>query len=124
VSPAVVTATSVQAVVPGGAITGPISVANANGTATTPTAFKVLPKITGFTPPTAELESTVVVSGTNLKVGSTDPVVKVGAIAAAVVASSPTEVSFTVPLLAVSATVNITTADGTATSVATLTVTP
>jgi hypothetical protein len=51
-------------------------------------------------------------------------VVKVGAIAAAVVASSPTEVSFTVPLLAVSATVSITTADGTATSVATLTVTP
>jgi hypothetical protein len=32
---------------------------------------------TGFTPPIASLDSPVVVSGTNLKTGSADPVVKV-----------------------------------------------
>ena len=91
---------------------------NPNGTATTPTAFKLLPKITGFTPPMAALESTVVVSGTNLKTGSTDPVVKVGT------TTARWSHRLRLPLLAVTAKISITTADGTVTSVAVVTVTP
>jgi hypothetical protein len=45
----------------------------------------------------ASLESAVVVSGTNLTAGRGDPVVKVGTLQAVAVASSPTEVTFTVP---------------------------
>ena len=66
----------------------------------------------------------MVVSGTNLKTGSADPVVKVGAVVTVVVASSPTEVTFTVPLLAVTGKVSITTADGNATAATRLTVIP
>jgi len=66
----------------------------------------------------------VVVIGTNLKTGSADPVVKVGAVVTVVVASSPTEVTFTVPLLAVTGKVSITTADGNATAATRLTVRP
>jgi hypothetical protein len=66
----------------------------------------------------------VVVIGTNLKTGSADPVVKVGAVVTVVVASSPTEVTFTVPLLAVTGKVSITTADGNATAATRLTVIP
>jgi hypothetical protein len=124
VTPTAVTATSLRAVVPAGALTGPVSVTNAIGTAPSAASFKLLPKITGVTPPVAPLGSLVVVSGTNLKTGVTDPVVKVGSLAAVVVASSPTEVTFTVPALAVTGTISITTADGTAVSATPLIVTP
>jgi hypothetical protein len=124
VAPTAVTATSLQAVVPAGALTGPVSITNGIGTAASAASFKVLPKITGFTPSVGALDSMVVVSGTNLKIGSTNPVVKVGTLTAAVVASSPTEVTFTVPLLAVTGTISITTADGIALSATALTVTP
>jgi hypothetical protein len=66
----------------------------------------------------------VVVSGNNLKTGASHPVVKVGTVAATVVASSPTEVTFTVPALAITGMISITTADGTAVSATSLTVTP
>jgi hypothetical protein len=124
VTPTAVTATSLHAVVPAGALTGPVSITNGIGTGTSTAIFKVLPKITGFTPSVGALDSMVVVSGTNLKTGATHPVVKVGTVAAVVVASSPTEVTFTVPALAVTGTISITTADGTAFSVTSLTVTP
>jgi hypothetical protein len=124
VTPTAVTATSLRAVVPAGALTGPVSVTNAIGTAPSAASFKVLPKITGVIPPVASLDSMVVVSGTNLKTGATDPVVKVGSLGAVVVASSPTEVTFTVPALAVTGTISITTADGTAVSATPLLVTP
>jgi hypothetical protein len=74
--------------------------------------------------PVASLESPVVVSGTNLKTGSGDPLVKVGTVTAVVVASSPTEVTFTVPLLTVTAKISITTADGAVTTATSLTVMP
>jgi hypothetical protein len=121
--PTAVTATSLQVVVPAAAATGPVSITNAIGTGASAVVFKVLPKITSFTPAVASLGSSVVVTGTNLKAGA-DPVVKVGAVEAAVVASSPTTVTFTVPALAVTGTISITTADGTAVSAAPLTVTP
>jgi len=124
VAPTAVTATSLRAVVPAGALTGPVSITNGIGTGVSAAVFKMLPKITGFTPATASLGSAVIVSGTNLKTGPGHPVVKVGTVVADVVASSTTEVTFTVPPLAVSGTISITTADGTATRSTALTVIP
>ena len=118
------TATSLKVQVPAGAATGPVTVTNVIGSTASTVIFKLLPKITSFTPSVAELDSQVVVSGTNLKTGIADPVVKVGAVVAVVVASSPTEVTFTVPALAIAGKITITTADGTATSATELTVLP
>jgi len=118
------TATSLKVMVPPGAVTGPVTLTNGVGTTTSTAIFKLLPKITGFTPPVASLDTNVVVSGTNLKTGAADPAVKVGTVAAAVVASSSTEVTFTVPALAVTGKITITTADGTATTATALTVMP
>ena len=118
------TATSLKVTVPDGAVTGPVTVTNGIGATTSTAIFKLLPKITGFTPPVAPLDSAVVVNGTNLQTGGVDPVVKVGTVAAVVVASSPTEVTFTVPALAVTGKITITTADGTATTATALTVLP
>ncbi len=72
--PTAVTATSLQVVVPSGALTGPVSVTNPAGTGGSATAFKVLPKITDVTPPSAVGGSATVitVSGFNLKVGAHD----------------------------------------------------
>jgi hypothetical protein len=117
------TASSLKAVVPAGAVTGPVGVANPVGTTTSSATFKLLPKITGL-PSEAALGSDVVISGTNLKTGSSHPVVKIGAVVAAVVDSSPTHVTLTVPALAVTGNITITTTDGTATSPSTLTVMP
>jgi hypothetical protein len=55
-------------------------------------------------------------------VGADAPVVKVGAIAAPVVASTPAEVTVTVPVKALTGKISLTTVDGTATSGTTLTV--
>jgi hypothetical protein len=121
--PTNVTATSVRVVVPAGALTGPVSITNGVNTGVSAAIFKLLPKITGFTPGTASLGSAVIVSGTSLKTGSSHPIVKVGAAVADVVDSSTTQVTFTVPLLAVTGAITVTTADGTATSPA-LTVIP
>jgi hypothetical protein len=124
VTPTAVIAASLHAVVPAGALTGNVSVMNPAGTGTTTAVFKVLPKITGFAPPSGAVGDQVTVIGTNLKIGSTPPTVKVGAIAAQIGASSSTQVTFTIPPGAVTGKITITTADGTATSAANLTVTP
>jgi hypothetical protein len=118
------TATSLKVTVPDGAETGPVTVTDPVGTTTSAVIFKLPPKITGFDPPVASLGSTVVVSGTNLTAGGVDPVVKVGAVQAVVVAASPTEVTFTVPILAVTAKITVTNPGGVATSGPSLTVTP
>jgi hypothetical protein len=118
------TATSLKVTVPEGAETGPVTVTDPVGTTTSAAVFKLPPKITGFDPPVASLGSTVVVSGTNLAAGGVDPVVKVGAVQAVVVAASPTEVTFTVPILAVTAKITLTNPGGVATSGPSLTVTP
>ena len=100
---------------PSDVVTGPVTLTNSIGMTTSTAIFKLLPKITGFTPQ-AELGSTVVVTGTNLKTGGDHPVVKVGTVPAVVVDSSPTQVTFTVPPLAATGKISITTADGTATA--------
>jgi hypothetical protein len=123
-APTNVTPLSLKVVVPAGALTGPVSVTNPAGTGSTTARFTVRPKISGFTPAGAIVGGQVIVTGTSLTVGADIPVVKVGAIAAPVVASSPTEVTFTVPVGARTARISVTTADGTASSATPLVVTP
>jgi hypothetical protein len=124
--PTAVTATSLQVVVPSGALTGPVSVTSPAGSGGSATAFKVLPKITDVTPLSAVGGSATVitVSGFNLKVGVTTPGVKIGAfvVPLASITPSATQLTFPVPLGAVTGKIMVTTADGSATSAATLTV--
>ena len=87
-------------------------------------AFAVAPSITSFSPPSAVAGSTtvVVVNGTNLKVATTTPVVKIGAVVAPVVSSSATQVSFRVPLAAATGKIGVTTTGGMGLSATNLTV--
>jgi len=122
--PLAVTATSVRVMVPAGALTGVVSVTNPLGTGTSAAIFKVLPKITSFTPPSGAVGAQVVVTGTNLKTGVGHPVAKVGTIVAVVDDSSLTSVTFTIPPAALTGRISLVTADGTAVSVVPLVVTP
>jgi hypothetical protein len=128
-APSAPTATSLKVVVPEGALTGPVSVTNAIGTAPSAASFKVQPKITDVTPLSAVGGSATVitVSGFNLKAGVPTPGVKIGTfviLPGLISVSTQTQVGFTVPVGALSGKITITTADGTATSATSLTVTP
>jgi len=117
--------------VPADALTGPVTIQSAaNGevaSVTSKAIFKVLPKITAFSPSSVVAGSAtlVVVSGTSLRVNDRDPTVKVGAVkipTTSLVLSTPTELHFTVPAGAKTGKISVTTMDGTAVSTATLTV--
>src|SRR5439155_8918541 len=59
-------ATAIQATVPAGATTGPITVTTPGGTAIGSTAFTILPpSITSFTPTSGPVGTSVTISGTN-----------------------------------------------------------
>lgn len=116
----VVSDTSVKATVPAGATTGPISVTTPGGTGTSSTSFKVLPKITGFTPTNGPEATLVTVTGTGL----TNPTaVKLNGSPAEFTRGSNTSLTFTVPAGATSGPITVTTAGGTASSPTSFTVT-
>jgi hypothetical protein len=123
-SPTSVTATSLHVTVPAGALSGNVSVTNPAGTGTTTAIFKVLPKITGFNPASGAVGAQITVDGTNLKIGATNPVVKIGAKVVTTFTATDLQVVLTIPAGAVTGKITITTADGTATSATNLTVTP
>ena len=50
-------ATSLKAIVPGGAVTGPVTLTNPTGATTSTAVFKVAPKIAVFTPVKRWLEA-------------------------------------------------------------------
>ena len=116
-----VTATSLRATVPAGAQTGPVSVTTPAGTGASTIAFKVVPKILGFSPPSVVAGSGAVVTmtGLNLRAASGPTTIKIGAFTlpfATVLANTSTTIQFTVPLAAVTAKISVTTIDGTALS--------
>ena len=111
----------ITATLPGAATTGRVSVTTAGGKATSASSFVVVPTITGFSPGSAAPASAVVVNGTGFGGVSS---VKVNGVGASFTVLSATQLRLTVPLSATDGTISVTTAGGTATSAATLFVTP
>ncbi|WP_162054137.1 choice-of-anchor D domain-containing protein [Pontibacter pamirensis] len=105
---------SLQAQVPVGAETGAITVANANGSGSTPTYTVIKPTITSVDPPAAYELAIVTITGTNL--GGTTGVTfnGVGAAFEEDFASNGTIVYAEVPIGATTGPLTVTTPDGTA----------
>jgi IPT/TIG domain/Regulator of chromosome condensation (RCC1) repeat len=111
----------ITARVPATATSGRITVTTLGGTATSPTNFLAVPTITGFSPPAAAPGSPVVVDGTGFGGVSS---VKVHGVSAGFSVLSRTQLRLTVPASATDGQITVTTPGGTATSAATLLVTP
>src|SRR5262249_13762987 len=84
--------------------------------------FKVTPKINSFTPTSGLVGESFSITGLNLKVGGTNPTVKIGTVIAPVTSSSDILVVVTIPATAITGKVMVTTVDGTSTSANTFTV--
>ncbi len=118
----VVSATSVTAVVPSGAVTGKISIVTPQGTATSAGTFTVsvaAPTITSFSPASGQAGTSVTLTGTNFT-GATG--VKFNGTAATFSVTDASHISTTVPNGATSGTISVTTTGGTATSASSFTV--
>ena len=115
--PTSVTATSLQVVVPAGALTGILSVTNPAGSGNSATAFKAVPRITSLTPDDGVVTTTVVtIAGTTFTGASA---VRFGSVAVApgnFAVVDDSTITANVPATAVTAPVSITTPGGTATS--------
>ncbi|MCK9212816.1 MAG: IPT/TIG domain-containing protein, partial [Ignavibacteriaceae bacterium] len=107
--------------VPAGAQSGPIRITTPGGTFLTSGSFTVPPRITGFSPGSGGMDTTVTIGGYNF--GSTPTVAFAGA-PASVVSASDNEVVATVPAEAITGTITVTTSAGTATSTDTFSVPP
>jgi len=118
---AVTSATEIQATVPAGATTGPLSVITPAGTASSSIAFTVVPPpaITGFAPASGPVGTRVTITGTNLT-GATS--VTFGAVSASFTVTSAFEIQATVPAGAKSGPLSVTTPGGTATNSSAFTV--
>ncbi|HEX3322591.1 MAG TPA: choice-of-anchor tandem repeat GloVer-containing protein [Terriglobales bacterium] len=110
----------IKATVPAGATTGPVSVVNAGGTATSASNFKVSPGISSFTPTSGTVGTTVTITGTSFT-GATK-VTFGGLAASSFTVNSATQITAMVPAGAVTGKVAVTTASGTGTSTASFTV--
>ena len=118
----VVSNTVIQATVPAGASTGPISVSAPAGTATSTSNFAVVnpPTITSFSPTSGPAGTTVTISGTSFT-GAT--AVAFNGLSASFSVTSDTVIQSIVPAGAASGPVSVTTSGGTATSASNFTVT-
>ena len=113
--------TAIQATVPGGATTGPLTVTAPAGSATSATNFTVVnpPSISSFSPSSGPTGSAVTINGTGFT-GAT--AVAFNGVAAGFTVTSDTAIQATVPQAATSGPVSVTTASGTATSASSFTV--
>jgi hypothetical protein len=112
---AVLSPTRIKTVVPAGALTGPITVTNAGGSASGPVDFKVAPRLTGFGPGVGAPGDSVTISGVNFT-GVTS--VKFAGMAASFTVDSATQITAIVPVNALSGAITVTTSAGTAISTA------
>src|SRR6185436_3819362 len=117
-----VSATSLQVTVPAGAVTGRLTIVGPGGQGMSTVAFRVAPKIVDFTPTTGILGTPVTLTGFNLSSGNVSPVVQVGTATAVVSNVSATSVTMTIPPTAATGRLTVKTADGVATTVASLVV--
>jgi hypothetical protein len=116
------TATKITTTVPAGATTGTITVTTGGGIATSPTTFKVIPApvISGFSPPSGPVGTTVTISGSNLAKATS---VKVNGVVATILTDVAASITATVPVGATTGPITVSTAGGTATSATNFTVT-
>ena len=121
-SATIVSGTYLTAVVPANGVTGLITVTTPTGTLKSNTTFKVLPKITDFTPSAGPVGTVVTIAGAGFR--GTTKVTFGGVAAASYTVVSATQVTATVPAGAKTGKIAVTTAGGTATSSGTFTVTP
>jgi len=117
----VASATSIQAIVPAGAATGPLSVTTPAGTATSANSFTVVnpPTIASFAPTSGPAGTSVTISGTNFT-GATAVTFNGASAIFAVV--SDTSIQTTVPAAATTGPLSVTTPAGTARSTSNFTV--
>jgi hypothetical protein len=111
----------IQAVVPNGATSGPVTVALLGGSLEVPTPFSVAPRIDGFTPLTGSAGTSVTISGSAF-LGATD--VSFAGTAASFTVQSYSRIVAVAPVGAASGPITVTTPDGTATSVAAFGIAP
>ena len=127
VTPTTTSATSVTAVVPAGATTGPIHVYTVAGQRTSATNFTVgAPTITSFTPLFGPVGTSVKITGTNFS--GTAPTFTTSSVkfnttsATTFTVNSATQITATVPTGATTGKISVTTPSGTGTSTANFTV--
>jgi IPT/TIG domain-containing protein/List-Bact-rpt repeat protein len=113
--------TAIQATMPAGATTGPLSVTTPGGTAPSATNFTVVsaPTITSFAPTSGPVGTSVTISGTNLT-GAT--AVTFNTVSASFIVTSDTAIQATVPAGATTGPLSVTTPGGTAPSATNFTV--
>jgi hypothetical protein len=101
--------TSLRAVVPGAALTGPVVVTTPGGQATSAQSFRIQPLITGFTPTSGFPGDEVVITGTNFTANSS---VFFNLSNAIVTAASLTSLTVRVPTNAATGTIRVSTEGG------------
>jgi uncharacterized repeat protein (TIGR03803 family) len=111
--------TFIMATVPHGALTGPVTVTTGSSVLSSPASFKVLPTITGFTPPSGAVGTAVTITGSGLTQSTK---VAFGTKAAAFSVNSDTQVTAIVPAGAITGKIGITTKGGKVSSKAKFTV--
>jgi uncharacterized repeat protein (TIGR03803 family) len=106
--------------VPAGALTGSVTITTGSTTLTSNGIFKVVPKVTSFTPASGPVGTPVVITGVSLTQASA---VKFGGIAATTfTVNSDTQITATVPTGALTGKISVTTKGGTANSSTSFTV--
>jgi len=117
----VVSATQIATAVPADATTGTVHVATPGGTLSSKVAFRVMPQIMNFLPPSGPVGTAVTITGVSLT--QTDRVTFDG-VAASFTVNSDTQVTANVPTGATSGRIALTTTGGQAKSSTSFTVTP